>query len=154
MKGDEKVINKLNDLLAEELTAINQYFVHAEMCEDWDFAKLHEAVYKRAIVEMKHAEKLIERILFLEGRPVVSQLNKITIGETVPSQLDNDINLEYGAVKQYNEAVAICVEAGDNGTKELVESILHDEEDHVDEIEGYQDQMELVGTELWLAGQA
>ncbi|HUS92907.1 MAG TPA: bacterioferritin, partial [Phycisphaerae bacterium] len=102
MKGNEKLLETLNSLLADELTAISQYMVHSEMCADWGYGKLHEHFEKRAIDEMKHAEKLIGRILFLEGRPVVSKLGKMTIGATVPKQLEGDLGLEMGAVKAYN----------------------------------------------------
>jgi bacterioferritin len=151
MKGNQEVIDKLNELLAEELTAINQYMVHAEMAEDWGYTKLYKDVYERAILEMKHAEKLIERILYLEGRPIVSNLLEIKIGPEVPKQLENDLSLEYFAVKHYNEAVKLCVDKSDNGTKEIVEAILRDEEGHVDDIESKQDQMSQMGTELFLS---
>ncbi len=150
MKGDDKVINELNDLLAEELTAINQYMVHAEMDENWHYSKLQDDVYKRSIVEMKHAEKLIERILYLEGKPIVSNLMEIRIGDDVPSQLDNDLSLEIYAVKHYNNTIRLCTEKGDSGTKELLESILKDEEDHIDDIEGKKDQITQMGLPQFL----
>ncbi len=153
MKGNEKVLAKLNELLAEELTAINQYMVHAEMCEDWGYERLHESVHKRAITEMKHAEKLIERILFLEGRPVVSELNKINIGAEVPQQLQFDVEGEYAAVKSYNEGIKICVEAADNATKDVLDGILEDEDGHVDEIEALQTQVEQMGLQIFLTTQ-
>src|SRR5512134_2909860 len=115
MKGNEKIIALLNDLLADELTAINQYMVHSEMCANWEYKKLHEATEKRAIEEMKHAEKLIGRVLFLEGKPIVSQLNKISIGATVEEQLKNDLAGELGAIKAYNEGIKLCLEVGDGG---------------------------------------
>jgi len=150
MKGKPEVIDKLNELLAEELTAINQYILHAEMCEDWGYDKLHEQIEKRAIQEMKHAEKLIGRILFLEGRPVVSELSKISIGDTVLKQLQNDHIAEQDAIKMYNDAVAMTSNLGDNGSKVLVESILTDEEDHIDWIEEQLDQIEQMGYERYL----
>lgn len=150
MKGNQQVIDRLNTLLAEELTAINQYMVHAEMAENWGYSKLYKDVYDRAIKEMKHAEELIERILYLEGQPVVSNLLKITIGNEVPKQLEHDLNLEVFAVEHYNEAVKVCVDAGDNGTKELLERILVDEEAHVDDIEAKQDQIKQMGVNLFL----
>lgn len=153
MKGQPEIIDTLNALLADELTAINQYIVHAEMCGDWGYDKLHGLVEKRAIQEMKHAEKLIERILFLEGMPVVSELNQIKIGETVAKQFDNDLAAEYGAVKAYNAAVAQTSKLGDNGTKILVESILTDEEEHIDWIEEQLDQIEQMGYERYLNNQ-
>ena len=153
MKGDEKVIDKLNGLLSEELTAINQYIVHAEMVENWGYSKLHAAIRKRSITEMKHAEKLIERILFLDGKPIVSKLNDIHIGEDVPKQLQSDLEAEYVAVKNYNEGIAICLAAADNATKEILEDILEDEDGHVDEIETLQSQIEQMGLEIFLNSQ-
>lgn len=153
MKGQQEVIDKLNALLAEELTAINQYFLHAEMCGDWGYEKLHEHIEKRSMQEMKHAERLMERILFLEGRPIVSELNKITIGDTVLKQLQNDAGAEKDAIQMYNEAVALTTKLGDNGTKVLVESILTDEEDHLDWIEEQLDQVEQMGYENYLVNQ-
>jgi bacterioferritin len=154
MKGHPDIINTLNALLADELTAINQYIVHGEMCEDWGYDKLHEAIEKRAIQEMIHAEKLIGRILFLEGMPVVSELNKIHIGENVPKQFENDHAAELDAVHAYNKAVAQTTELADNGTKILIESILTDEEDHIDWIEEQLDQIEQMGFEVYLNNQA
>jgi bacterioferritin len=153
MKGQPEVITTLNELLADELTAINQYILHAEMCEDWGYDKLHEAIEKRAIVEMRHAEKLIGRILYLEGMPIVSKLNEIKIGEDVLKQFNNDLRAELDAVKAYNAAVAQTSELGDNGTKVMVESILTDEEDHVDWIEEQLDQIEQMGYERYLNNQ-
>jgi bacterioferritin len=153
MKGQPEVITTLNELLADELTAINQYILHAEMCEDWGYDKLHEAIEKRAIVEMRHAEKLIGRILYLEGMPIVSKLNEIKIGEDVLKQFNNDLGAELDAVKAYNAAVAQTSELGDNGTKVMVESILTDEEDHVDWIEEQLDQIEQMGYERYLNNQ-
>ncbi len=153
MKGHKEIIETLNALLADELTAINQYFVHAEMCGDWGYEKLHKRVEGRAIQEMKHAESLIERILYLEGMPVVSQLNKISIGESVQKQVENDLNAENTAVKAYNEAVALTSKLGDNGTKMLVESILSDEEEHVDWLEEQLDQIEQMGIQFYLNNQ-
>ncbi len=153
MKGNEKLIEQLNVRLAEELTAINQYMVHSEMCENWGYKKLGEMIEKRAVVEMKHAEKLIERILFLDGRPIVSNLNKITIGGEVPSMHKNDLGLEMDAVRGYNETIRLATEVGDNNTKVLVESILKDEEEHVDELEAQLDQIKQAGLENYLAQQ-
>lgn len=154
MKGHPEVINTLNALLADELTAINQYILHGEMCEDWGYEKLHEAIEKRAIQEMIHAEKLIGRILFLEGMPVVSELNNIHIGENVLKQFEYDHVAELDAVKAYNKAVAQTTELADNGTKILIESILTDEEDHIDWIEEQLDQIEQMGYERYLNKQA
>ena len=153
MKGNEKVIEQLNARLAEELTAINQYMVHSEMCADWGYEKLHKAVEQRAIVEMKHAEKLIGRILFLEGTPIVSELQKIFIGPEVAKQLKNDCQAEQDAVKAYNASIKVCVEAGDNGPKDLLQSILDDEEDHLDWIESQLDQIEQMGIQIYLSEQ-
>ena len=153
MQGEAKVIEELNARLAEELTAINQYMVHAEMCEDWHYGRLAEPIKKRAIVEMKHAEKLIERILFLDGRPTVSDLNPIHIGAAVPQMHANDLAAEADAVKAYNESIRICSELKDDGSKELLEAILADEEDHVDWLEAQQAQIEQAGRENYLAGQ-
>src|SRR3990172_2494348 len=128
MKGNDKIIEKLNDLLADELTAINQYMVHAEMCDNWKFEKLHKMGEKRAIDEMKHAEKLIARVLFLEGRPIVSNLKKMDIGAEVDLQHKNDRALEHGAIISYNDGVRLATQLEDNGTREILESILKDEE--------------------------
>ena len=153
MKGDDKLIQTLNVLLAEELTAINQYMVHSEMCANWGYDKLHEAIEKRAITEMKHAEKLIGRIIFLDGRPVVSNLNKISIGADVELQHRSDLTAEYDAVKAYNDGIRQAVEAGDNGTRDVLDSILHDEEDHVDWLEAQLDQIKQIGIQNYLVEQ-
>ncbi len=153
MKGNEKVVEKLNELLAEELTAINQYMVHSEMCENWNYEKLHKEDRARAFKEMVHAEELIERILYLEGRPIVTNLKTIRIGAEVEAQHKNDLALEVSAVKMYNEAIKVAVEAGDNGTRELLTSILKDEEEHVDELEAHLDQIEQMGKQIYLSQQ-
>jgi len=153
MKGNEKIIEKLNFLLADELTAINQYMVHSEMCANWGYEHLHEAAEKRAIAEMKHAEKLIGRIIFLEGRPVVSTLNKINIGADVEAQHKNDWAAEDGAVKAYNDGIRLAVEVGDNGTRELLESILKDEEEHIDWLEAQLDQIKQMSIQNYLVEQ-
>ncbi len=153
MKGNEKMIELLNARLAEELTAINQYFVHAEMCENWNYKRLGEAIEKRAIAEMKHAEKLIERILFLEGRPIVSNLNEITIGVEVPEMHENDLGAEEGAVRGYNDGIRLATELGDNNTKVLLESILKEEEEHVDWLEAQLDQIRQIGIQNYLTQQ-
>jgi bacterioferritin len=154
MKGNDKLIAALNGLLADELTAINQYVVHGEMAENWGFGKLKKLVGGRAITEMKHAEKLIERILFLEGKPVVSQLNQINIGADIPKQFANDLVAEMTAVKNYNGAIKLAVEVGDNATKEILDGILNDEDGHVNEIEEKQDQIKQMGLQNFLANQA
>lgn len=153
MKGHEKVIISLNELLADELTAINQYMVHAEMCDNWGYSKLHEIIEKRAIVEMKHAEKLIERILFLEGTPVVSHLNDIHIGADVEQQLKNDWNAEFTAIKLYNEANKLAIELLDNGTHDLLLSIISQEEEHIDWIEKQTELIDQIGIQNYLADQ-
>lgn len=153
MKGNEKVIEKLNDLLADELTAINQYVVHSEMCANWGYQRLHEADEKRAIDEMKHAEKLIARLLFLEGSPIVSNLKKINIGAEIEAQHNNDWTAEEGAIKSYNEGIRLATEVGDNGTRELLESILKDEEDHIDWLEAQLDQIGQMGIQNYLVEQ-
>ena len=153
MKGNDKIIEKLNALLADELTAINQYMVHSEMCANWGYQHLHEAIEKRAIVEMKHAEKLIGRMIFLEGKPIVSNLNKINIGPEVEAQLKNDWAAEEGAIKAYNEGIRLAVEVGDNGTREMLESILKDEETHIDWLEAQLDQIKQMGIQNYLVEQ-
>jgi len=153
MKGNEQLINHLNARLAEELTAINQYFVHAEMCEGWGYNRLHEMIFKRSIQEMKHAEKLIARILFLDGIPIVSELNKIHIGSEVPKMHVNDHAAETAAIRGYNESIRLAVEVGDNGTRELLESILKEEEEHIDLIETQIDQIAQMGAQNYLMEQ-
>jgi bacterioferritin len=141
MKGNKKLIETLNALLADELTAINQYMVHSEMCANWGYEKLHQHFEKRAIDEMKHAEKLIGRILFLEGTPTVSNLGKMSIGADVPRQLAGDHGLESGAIKAYNQGIVLAGEVGDFATREILEDILQDEDRHIDGIEELQDQI-------------
>ncbi len=153
MKGNQKVIDELNFLLADELTAISQYMVHAEMCANWGYEKLAEAIEKRAISEMKHAEKHIGRILFLEGKPVVSTLNKITIGPDVLTILNNDHAAEEGAIKEYNKAIKLCTDEADNGTREILEDTLTDEEAHIDWIEAQLDQIKQMGIQNYLVEQ-
>jgi len=153
MKGHEEVVEHLNARLAEELTAINQYMVHAEMCENWKYARLGDMIQKRAIVEMKHAETLIDRILYLDGRPIVSNLNQIIIGPDVEAMHKSDYNLEIGAVEGYNQSIKKARELGDNGTARLLRSILADEEGHIDELEAQFDQIKQTGIENYLAEQ-
>ncbi len=153
MKGEVKVIETLNHLLADELTAINQYMVHAGMCDNWGYEKLHEAIEKRAIEEMKHAEMHIDRILFLEGLPVVSNLNAMAIGGSVEVQLRNDHEAELGAIKAYNAAIRLAVDLADNGTRDMLESILEDEEKHIDWLEAQLDQIEQMGVPNYLVEQ-
>lgn len=151
MKGNDKIISMLNEMLSDELTAVNQYMVHSEMCDNWGYERLHKAMEKRAIDEMKHAEKLIARILFLEGTPDVSTYGKITIGADVQKQMTNDLKAEAGAVVAYNKSVKLAQDAGDNGTRELLESILKDEEAHLDWLEAQNDQIMQMGIQNYLA---
>lgn len=153
MKGHEQIIEHLNMRLAEELTAVNQYIVHSEMCENWRYQKLHDVIFKRSIQEMKHAEKLIARILFLEGIPIVSELNKIHIGSDVSKMHVNDRSAETAAIRGYNESIRVAVEVGDNGSRELFESILKEEEEHVDLIEAQMDQITQMGLQNYLGEQ-
>ena len=153
MKGNAKVIEHLNLRLAEELTVVNQYIVHSEMCGNWGYERLHQMIEKRAKSEMKHAEKLIARILFLDGRPIVSDLNKVHIGAEVPMMHANDLSAEEVAVKGYNESIRLAVEVGDNGTRELLEAILKDEDDHVDELEAQLNQIKQMGPQNYLMEQ-
>jgi bacterioferritin len=153
MKGNDQILIVLNGLLADELTAINQYMVHAEMCDNWGYERLDKAIQSRAIQEMKHAETLIARILFLEGTPIVSNLNAIHIGADVEAQHRNDWTAEYNAIQSYNTSIAVAVEAGDNRTRELLESILVDEEAHIDWIEAQIAQIAQMGIQLYLAEQ-
>ena len=153
MKGQQKVIERLNARLADELTAINQYMVHAEMCEDWGYARLHEVIQKRAIGEMKHAEKLIGRILFLEGTPTVSKLNKINIGDDVEKMHKNDWGAEEAAIRDYNADIALVAELGDHGTRELLKSILLDEEEHIDWLDAQLGQIKQIGIQNYLVEQ-
>jgi bacterioferritin len=153
MKGNDKLIATLNSLLADELTAVNQYMVHSEMSDNWGYAKLHKHFEKRAIEEMRHAEKLIGRILFLEGTPVVSELKKIHIGPAVPAQLANDHEAEAGAVKSYNDAILLAGEVKDHATRDILQNILNDEDRHIDEIEELQDQIEQMTINVFLSTQ-
>ena len=153
MKGDPKVIDALNSLLADELTAVNQYMVHAEMCDNWGYGKLDEQIQKRAIDEMKHAEKLISRILFLEGIPVVSDLRKMFIGADVPKMFTNDHQAESDAIKSYNTSIVVCGDARDYATREILESILKDEDAHIDAIESVQDRISQMGIQVFLSTQ-
>ncbi len=153
MKGNDKVLAVLNELLADELTAVNQYMVHSEMCANWKFDKLANYVEKRAIQEMKHAEMHIGRILFLEGTPIVSNLKPIHIGASVEAQLKNDEAAEVGAVKGYNEAIALAMASADNGSREMLESILKDEEEHLDWLEAQIEQISQIGLKGYLMEQ-
>ena len=153
MKGDPKVIEFLNKALTNELTAVNQYFLHARMYKNWGFSKLNEKEYHESIDEMKHADQLIERILFLEGLPNLQNLGKLRIGENPEEMLKCDLKLELEAVPSYNAAIRTCVEAGDNGSKELFEKLLKDEEHHVDYLEAQLHQIQEIGLENYLSQQ-
>ena len=154
MKGNEKVLAVLNELLAEELTAISQYMVHSEMCDSWGYEKLHKAIEKQAVDEMHHAEWLIGRILFLEGVPIVTKLNAIRIGRDVAQIVANDEEAELGAVRSYNAAIKVAREAADQATADLLTTILKDEEAHVDWGEVQRTQIEQTGLQNYLARQA
>ncbi len=153
MKGNKELLKTLNALLADELTAINQYMVHAEMCENWGYIKLHKAIEKQAIDEMHHAEWLIQRIIFLEGIPMVSKLNTVRIGKTVPEMIQNDLNDELGAVSSYNEGIKLAREVKDQSSAELLTKILKMEEGHVDWAEAQNDQIAQMGLENYLVTQ-
>lgn len=153
MKGKPEVLKALQDMLGEELGALNQYFLHGEMCENWGYELLSKRVKKLSINEMKHAEELIERMLFLEGAPNLSELPKLNIGKDVKQQLENDLALEHGAVTDYNEAIATCRKAGDNGTADFLKGILADEEGHVDFFEEQLGLIEQLGVQNYLAQQ-
>jgi bacterioferritin len=153
MKGNKKLIEQLNARLAEELTAINQYMVHSEMCDNWGYGKLHKQIEKRAIDEMKHAEKLIARVLYLGGIPIVSNLNKVHIGAEVPKMHENDRAAEEMAIKNYNESIRLAAEVGDNGTRDLLTAILKDEEEHIETLEAQLDQINQIGVQNYLTEQ-
>lgn len=153
MKGDPKVIAVLNQVLKAELTAINQYFLHAEMCENWGYEKLAKHTRAESIEEMQHAEKLMEHILYLDGTPNISDYFKINIGPNVKAQIQNDLQVEYDAVKRLNDGIETCVKAGDNGSREILEGILRDEEEHVDWLEAQLHSISEMGIENYLAQQ-
>ncbi|MBV8756927.1 MAG: bacterioferritin [Deltaproteobacteria bacterium] len=153
MKGNDQILGLLNDLLTNELTAINQYFVHAKMCENWGYERLAHKIREESIDEMKHADWLISRILFLEGVPNLQKLNKLRVGETVREQLESDLQLEYAAINFLNQGVATCREAGDNASRELFERILISEEAHTDWIETQLELMRQIGEQNYLAQQ-
>ncbi|MFA5297320.1 MAG: bacterioferritin [Lutibacter sp.] len=153
MKGNARLITVLNSLLADELTAINQYMVHSEMCENWGYGKLHSAIRKQAMDEMKHAEWLIERIIFLDGSPTVSKLNAIKIGKTVPEIIKNDSDDELNAILAYNDAIKLAREVGDQMSADLLTKILGMEEGHADWAEIQKAQMDQMGIENYLINQ-
>jgi len=149
MKGNADILEMLNEALSEELTAINQYFLHAEMCENWGYKRQSAASKKQAIDEMKHAEDLIERILFLEGKPNMSKYQMLTIGQTVPEMIENDLKLELNAVILYNRIIEAAIKKNDQGTAELLKKILKDEESHVDSLEEMKDKIRDMGVQIY-----
>lgn len=151
MKGDAKLIELLNEVLTAELTAINQYFIHARMMKNWGYAALAEHERNESIDEMKHAQIVMDRVLFLDGIPNVQRLWKINVGESVPEQLECDLNLEYEAVKRLNEGIRVARELGDNGTSDLFEKILVSEEEHIDWIESQLELIKQLGAAHYLA---
>ena len=153
MQGEPRLIDALNDILTAELTAINQYFVHAKMCKNWGYERLAQANREESIGEMKHADAVIDRILFLEGVPNMQRLEKVRVGETVPEQLELDLALEMVAVKRLNETIALAVEVGDHATRELVERILISEQEHIDWLEAQLSQVKQLGLPNYLAVQ-
>ncbi len=153
MQGNPKVLAHLQEALKEELTAINQYFLHAEMCENWGYKSLGNFIKKQSIDEMKHAEELIERILFLDGTPSLTELMQLNVGQNVKAQLENDHKLEVNAVGMYNAAVKVARDEGDNASRELFERLLKDEERHADWLEAQLHQIKEVGYERYLSRQ-
>jgi bacterioferritin len=153
MQGAPAVIEVLNELLTAELTVINQYFIHAKMCENWGYERLAAKVREESIDEMRDAETLIDRILFLDGTPNLQRLNPVGVGETVPEQLELDLDQERAAVERYNRAIALAVEHRDNGTREILETILRGEEDHADWLESQLELIRQIGLEHYLAQQ-
>jgi bacterioferritin len=153
MQADAAIIELLNEVLTAELTAINQYFIHAKMCDNWGYHRLAEHGRDESIDEMKHAERLIERILYFDGVPNMQRLFTVRVGETVPEQFELDVELEYDAVERLNRGIALAVEKGDNGTRELLAEILVSEEDHIDWLETQQETIRQVGLERYLGHQ-
>lgn len=153
MKGNNKIIEALNKALTIELTAINQYFVQAKMCKNWGYNKLAKKHFEESVGEMKHAEALVDRILFLEGTPMISRYDVIRVGTDVKTQFENDLKLETNGVKTYNEAIALCLNVNDAGSREIMEHILTDSEGHVDWLESQLNVIKEVGLEAYLAEQ-
>jgi bacterioferritin len=151
MQGNPQVIDTLNRALTVELTAINQYFCQAKMCQNWGFLKLYHKHYQESMGEMKHAEKIIERILFLEGTPEIARYDVIRVGTNVKEQFENDLKLEMGGVQHYNAAIELCTKLGDNGTREMLEPILTESEEHVDWLETQLDLIKAVTLENYLS---
>jgi bacterioferritin len=153
MKGNDKVIQTLNDVLTAELTSINQYFIHAKMCQNWGYTKLAKKIRDESIDEMKHADKLIERILFLEGVPNVQRLNKVNVGETVREQFELDLKLELDAISRFNAGISLARDVGDNASRELLERMLISEEEHTDWLETQLSLITQLGEPMYCAQQ-
>jgi len=153
VKGDPQIIALLNDVLSAELTAVNQYWLHARLCENWGYERLWKKIRDESLEEMKHADDLIARILYLDGMPNLQRLGKINVGETVPEELQLDLQVEYEAVKRLNVGIEACRAKGDNGTRALLEKMLEDEEDHVDWLEEQQRLVATLGEAVYLAEQ-
>jgi bacterioferritin len=153
MKGNADVLELLNEALGEELTAINQYFLHSEMYENWGYDKLSAFIKKQSMDEMKHAETLIERILFLEGAPSMNKNQKLNVGKNVQEMIKNDLKLEYDAVAMYNRIIDAAIKKNDQGTAELLKKILMDEEGHVDGLEEQEDMIRDMGIQVYLSVQ-
>jgi bacterioferritin len=153
MQGDPRIIETLNDVLTAELTAINQYFIHAKMCANWGFERLAEHIKHESIDEMKHADTLIERILFLEGLPNMQRMLPVKVGETVREQFELDLQVEREAVQRFNDAIALAVSVGDNASRALLEEMLVSEEEHADWLETQLEAMRQVGDQNYLARQ-
>jgi bacterioferritin len=153
MQADDAILELLNEVLTGELTAINQYFIHAKMCDNWGYRRLAEHGRNESIDEMRHAEALIERILYFDGVPKMMRLFPIRVGETVPEQFQVDVELEYSAVERLNRGINLAVDKDDNGTRELLAQILVSEEDHIDWLETQQETIRQIGLEQYLAQQ-
>lgn len=153
MQGHAEVIELLNEVLTGELTAINQYFLHAKMCDNWGYKRLGSHVREESIDEMKHAEALVDRILYMDGVPNLQRLSPLRIGENVPEQFGNDLVVEMAALERLNDGIALCVRLGDNGTRDLLEEILTDEEQHVNWLETQLETIRQIGVEHYLAQQ-
>ena len=153
LKTDKRVIDALNEVLTGELTSINQYLLHAKMCENWGYKRLYKKIWAESIDEMKHATALIDRILFLGGLPNVQRLGKINVGEDVPEQLRLDLALENAAVPRLKESIKLCYDVGDHGSRALLEGILHSEEEHIDWLEEQQQLVQSIGLQNYLAEQ-
>jgi bacterioferritin len=153
MKGNKDVINALNEVLAAELVAINQYFMHAKMCENWGYLALATKNRAESIDEMRHAESLVQRILFLEGLPNLQRLDKLTIGQTVPEQLQADLDLEYRAVSRMSSSISLCRDKGDTASEDILRAILRSEEDHIDFLETQLGLVKQLGEALYLSRQ-